>query len=150
MHYTPEPARGHEWHRNLLTVWNNRTTYTANGCITAATQRITLAHAGYSHILHNEPENAPKLPLALGDLGPHLMHGSTGPHSKWHLDRFSCYSTARGYIQQTHTPQNAGDNRPNDNKDAGLTKTNPSSTRTWTGLTRARNKPPRMKLRTQW
>jgi len=24
-------------------------------------------------------------------------------HPKWHLDQFSCYSTARGYVQQTHT-----------------------------------------------
>jgi len=32
----------------------------------------------------------PKWPIPHGDQNPHLVHDSLGPHSKWHLDRFSC------------------------------------------------------------
>jgi len=52
---------------------------TAKDCIAAATYQINLAHARYSLCFtmgQKMPPPPKKLPLPLGDLGPHLIHGS--------------------------------------------------------------------------
>ena len=51
-------------------------------------------------------EMSPKLPIPMGDLGPHTVHGSLGlpestPHT--HLSQFRHFSRANRCYQQTHT-----------------------------------------------
>jgi len=42
-------------------------------------------------------------------LGPTRVHSQ---HCKWHLDCFSRFSRAHGYVQQTNRPRNIGNKRP--------------------------------------
>ena len=75
-------------------------------CITAASYRITMTHAGPFPYFTMGLEIPPaKLSLPLGD--SHLIHGSLVPSRvpipKWHLDPFSHFCRAHGCDQQTHT-----------------------------------------------
>ena len=54
-------------------------------------------------ILFNGPYNSPKLPLPVGDLNPHQIHGSPDPCEsapKPHLDQFSRFYRAHERDQQ--------------------------------------------------
>ena len=56
----------------------------------------------------NGPDNLQKLPLHVGDLDPHIIHGSLGPQESppngiSRLDQFIRFFTAHECDQQTHT-----------------------------------------------
>jgi len=69
-------------------------------------QSLTMLSNG----LHN-----PKITLPLGDLDPHLTHGSLGPPElapKWHLDQLTHFCTAHPISQHIHTTCDICRNRP--------------------------------------
>jgi len=74
---------------------------------------LPLLRIEWSPLLHTSQQRLPvhfngpdNLPLIVGDLDPHLTHGSLGPHKftlQQHLDRFSYFCRAIERNQQTDT-----------------------------------------------